>query len=187
MHYVKGSLGTRLEVPAKSLQAPVGGVSETCTASWVPGAPSPRATGKEALGSCRNLGLSWPGSPSGPRRACRARGGHGASGLRGDSQLSPALYLGQRGIPGPTSGYLVRQGCLKPRAYPSCGMSTPSSLSWTPRELFQALGGDITRLARRGKAPTHWALTARRPGPAYHSDSRPPLGHQPSQCRAAQG
>lgn len=73
MHYVKGSLGTRLEVPAKSLQVPVGGVSETCTASWVPGAPSPRATGKEALGSCGNSGLSWPDSPSGLRRACRGK------------------------------------------------------------------------------------------------------------------
>lgn len=82
----------------------------------------------------------------------------GECGASGQGGYPPALRLGQRGIPGPGSAYLARQGG------PQLPVRHTHPLHcWAPQELFQMPGRDSTHLARQGHGPAHRVLSARPP------------------------
>lgn len=149
-HWVKGSVGARLEIPAEGLQAWGGGSQTEETLQ------SPRATGKEADFQ-QGLGCA------------AAAGGGGACG----EGPSPQLCAWARGRPQAKLWSPGRVGLPAAAGASTLQASTPSYHCCAPQELFQAPGGDSTCLARQGHCPAHRTLSARLPGPASQDDSHP--------------
>lgn len=129
-HWVKGSVGARLEIPAEGLQAWGGGSQTEETLQ------SPRATGKEADFQ-QGLG-------------CAAAAGGGGPVGRG---LPPSFAPGPEGVPRPSSGHLAGWGCPQLPVRLPCRRPHPPTTAVRPKSYFRRLVETRPVWPDRGTAP----------------------------------
>lgn len=119
--------------------------------------PSPQGPREGGRRELQPLGFH-----QGPEVPAAAGGGCGGPGEGG---CPPALRLGQKGVPGPGSGYLAWHPCSRLPARPSCWRPHPPPAAGRPESYFRRLPETRPVWPDRGTAPAHRALPARPPWP----------------------